>query len=72
MRTHTQLSHCIRICTASWTVLGLDQPLCGDVETWEMSRWSEMLQGWVGEWVVVVRYLVADARRHVFTAGRDL
>lgn len=35
-----QLLNRLRVCTSRWTVLGLDQPLCGDVEMWEMEGWS--------------------------------
>ena len=34
-----QMVNRVRVCTSSWTVLGLDQPLCGDTESWEMRGW---------------------------------
>ena len=39
-----QMVNRVRVCTSSWTVLGLDQPLCGDTESWEMRGWRSWQQ----------------------------
>jgi len=34
-----QLSNTVHVCTSSWVVLSLQQPLCGDMETWVFGAW---------------------------------
>ena len=30
----------VRVCVKTWAVLGIDQPMCGDVETWHFAKWQ--------------------------------
>ncbi|GAX78814.1 hypothetical protein CEUSTIGMA_g6251.t1 [Chlamydomonas eustigma] len=35
----------VKVCTANWVLLALEQPLCGDTEAWEIRQWNSTWQG---------------------------